>query len=56
MLRGLGEEEANSILAERALIEVGCDFCSQQYRYDAVDSAQLFALSDIQPPAPSALQ
>jgi molecular chaperone Hsp33 len=56
MLRGLGEEEANSILAERALIEVGCDFCGQQYRYDAVDSAQLFALSDIQPPGPSALQ
>jgi molecular chaperone Hsp33 len=56
MLRGLGEEEANSILAERALIEVGCDFCGQQYRYDAVDSAQLFAQSDIQPPGPSALQ
>jgi molecular chaperone Hsp33 len=56
MLRGLGEEEANSILAERALIEVGCDFCGQQYRYDAVDSAQLFAHSDIQPPGPSALQ
>lgn len=56
MLRGLGEGEANSILAERALIEVGCDFCGQQYRYDAVDSAQLFALSDIQPPGPSVLQ
>ena len=56
MLRGLGEEEANSILAERALIEVGCDFCGQQYRYDAVDAAQLFAQSDIQPPGPSALQ
>jgi len=56
MLRGLGEAEANSILAERPLIEVGCDFCGQQYRYDAVDAAQLFAPSDIQPPGPSALQ
>jgi len=56
MLRGLGEEEANSILAERPLIEVGCDFCGQQYRYDAVDAAQLFAQQTIQPPGSSALQ
>jgi molecular chaperone Hsp33 len=56
MLRGLGEEEANSILAERPLIEVGCDFCGQKYRYDAVDAAQLFAQQTIQPPGSSALQ
>jgi molecular chaperone Hsp33 len=56
MLRGLGEAEANSILAERPLIEVGCDFCGQQYRYDSVDAAQLFAQADVQPPGPSALQ
>jgi len=56
MLRGLGQDEANSILAERPLIEVGCDFCGQQYRYDAVDAAQLFAQALTQPPGPSALQ
>jgi molecular chaperone Hsp33 len=57
MLLGLGQEEANSILAERPLIEVGCDFCGQQYRYDAVDTAQLFAQqTTIQPPGSSALQ
>jgi molecular chaperone Hsp33 len=56
MLRGLGQEEANSILAERPLIEIGCDFCGQQYRYDAVDAAQLFAQQTIQPPGSSALQ
>jgi molecular chaperone Hsp33 len=56
MLRGLGEEEANSILAERPLIEVGCDFCGQQYRYDAIDAAQLFARQTIQPPGSSSLQ
>jgi len=55
-LRGLGQDEANSILAERPLIEVGCDFCGQQYRYDAVDAAQLFAQALTQPPGPSALQ
>ena len=42
MIRGLGREEAESILAERADIEVGCDFCGRQYRYDAVDAAGLF--------------
>ena len=30
-------------LPERAQIEVGCEFCGAQYRFDAVDSAQLFA-------------
>jgi molecular chaperone Hsp33 len=37
MLGGLGREEADSILAERGDIEIGCDFCGQQYRFDAVD-------------------
>ena len=43
MIRGLGREEAESILAERGDIEVGCDFCGRQYHFDAVDAAQLFA-------------
>ena len=42
MIRGLGVEEAESILAERGDIEVGCDFCGKQYRFDAVDAAQIF--------------
>jgi molecular chaperone Hsp33 len=42
MIRGLGIDEAESILAERGDIEVGCDFCGQQYRFDAVDAAQIF--------------
>ena len=57
MIRSLGQEEAQSILAERNLIEVGCDFCGLQYRYDAVDAAQLFANGPTpQPPSSSALQ
>jgi len=43
MLHGLGVAEVESILAERAQIEVGCEFCGAQYRFDAVDAAQLFA-------------
>ena len=55
MLQGLGVEEAESILAERDEIEVACEFCGQQYRYDAVDAAQLFAAPVSQPPAPSGM-
>lgn len=42
MIVGLGQEEAQGILAERADIEVACEFCGAQYRFDAVDAAQLF--------------
>ena len=42
MIVSLGREEAESILAERADIEVGCEFCGLQYRFDPVDAALLF--------------
>jgi molecular chaperone Hsp33 len=42
MIQGLGQEEANSILAERGHIEVACEFCGVQYPFDAIDTAQLF--------------
>ena len=42
MIYSLGTAEATSIIAERGEIEVGCDFCGQQYRFDAVDAAQIF--------------
>lgn len=56
MIRGLGVEEAESILAERGEIEVGCDFCGRQYRYDAVDAAQIFRAAGDQPPSSPAMQ
>jgi molecular chaperone Hsp33 len=43
MLQGLGRDELNSILAERDDVEVGCDFCGEQYRFDAVDVAAMFS-------------
>jgi molecular chaperone Hsp33 len=43
MLRMLGVDEVNSILAERENIEVNCDFCNKQYVFDVVDAAALFA-------------
>ncbi len=42
MIVGLGVDEAQSILAERADIEVACEFCGVQYRFDPVDAALLF--------------
>lgn len=56
MIRSLGREEADSILAERGDIEVGCDFCGHQYRFDAIDAARLFASPGDQPPVTSAVQ
>ena len=56
MIRSLGRDEADGIVAERGEIEVGCDFCGKQYRFDAVDSARLFAAPGDQPPATPTVQ
>jgi len=42
LLRGLGQAEVDSILAEQGSVTVTCEFCQQPYSFDAVDSAQLF--------------
>jgi molecular chaperone Hsp33 len=56
MIRGLGEEEAKDILAERGEIDVSCDFCGQHYRFDTVDAAQVFTAPGDRPPGPSTVQ
>jgi molecular chaperone Hsp33 len=43
MLRLLGREEVDSILAERGSVEVRCDFCNELRRLDPVDCAMVFA-------------
>jgi molecular chaperone Hsp33 len=43
MLRLLGADEVESILAELGKIEVNCDFCNKHYAFDAIDAAALFA-------------
>jgi len=53
MLKGLGREEIESILDERDDVEVGCDFCGVQYRFDAVDVGELFTPAQDQPPTSS---
>jgi molecular chaperone Hsp33 len=56
MLRGLGVAEVESILSERDKIEVGCDFCGQQYHFDAVDAAKIFTQALDQIPGPHSVQ
>jgi molecular chaperone Hsp33 len=56
MIRSLGQDEAESILAERSDIDVSCDFCGQHYRFDAVDAAQIFMAPGDRPPASSTVQ
>ena len=56
MLRGLGVAEVESILAERADVEVACEFCGEQYSFDPVDAAQLFTEQGRQLPPTSTLQ
>ncbi|MEE1654434.1 Hsp33 family molecular chaperone HslO [Brachymonas sp. G13] len=56
MVRTLGQEEAESILEDHGEIEVGCEFCGQQYHFDKVEVAQLFTSAAQQPPASDKLQ
>ncbi|RVU45167.1 Hsp33 family molecular chaperone HslO [Rubrivivax rivuli] len=56
MLRGLGREESESLIAERGEVEVGCEFCGLQYRFDAVDVGEMFTPVRDQPPGPAAVQ
>jgi molecular chaperone Hsp33 len=56
MLRGLGREESDGLIAERGLVEVGCEFCGVQYRFDAVDVGELFTPGRDQPPTSPAVQ
>jgi molecular chaperone Hsp33 len=56
MIRSLGQEEADSIVAERGEIDVGCDFCGLHYRFDAIDAARIFTAPGDQPPVSSAVQ
>lgn len=55
MLRGLGHDEAKSIIEEQGQIEVGCEFCNQQYIFDTIDAEEIFA-SHITPEVSSTKQ
>ena len=56
MLQSLGRDESESLIVERGLVEVGCDFCGQQYQFDAVDVGEIFTPGRDQPGASAAVQ
>ncbi|HET6787148.1 MAG TPA: Hsp33 family molecular chaperone HslO, partial [Aquabacterium sp.] len=56
MLRGLGREEVDSIVAEQGQIDVGCEFCGLHYQFDAVDATELFTSDPDHPPGSNRLQ
>jgi molecular chaperone Hsp33 len=41
-LRGMGQDEVMSIIADEGAVEVTCQFCNREYRFDAIDAQQLF--------------
>ena len=43
MVKSLGEQEANEIVAEKGRIEVRCEFCGKTYTLDPIDVKMLFA-------------
>jgi len=43
MLKMLGEDEVEAILAEQQTIEVNCEFCNHLYAFDKIDAAQIFS-------------
>ena len=45
-----------AIAQERGEIEVGCEYCGQQYQFDAIDAARLFTEAQKQPPSSAAVQ
>ena len=50
-LRMLGYAEVRSLLEDTGYIEADCEFCNQHYVFDAVDTEQIFASSDVTSPS-----
>jgi molecular chaperone Hsp33 len=42
VLRSLGVEEVRSVIAEQGSVTVTCEFCQRPYRFDPIDTEQLF--------------
>lgn len=55
MLQSLGRAEVDDIVREQGRVEVGCEFCALQYRFDPVDVGELFTPLQQQAPGSSAI-
>jgi molecular chaperone Hsp33 len=50
MLRSLGAAEVRSIVAEQGAVTVTCEFCQKPWRFDSVDTTELFGAAAEHPP------
>ena len=55
MLRSLGAAEVDSIIHEQGAVTVTCEFCHKPWRFDAVDTAELFGAAASHAPGSPAL-
>jgi molecular chaperone Hsp33 len=53
VLRMLGRDEIQSILAEQGSVSVDCEFCGNRYEFDRIDAEQLFAALHSAPAMPT---
>lgn len=56
MIRSLGEDEAQDIVAEQGAITVDCDFCGVRYVFDRVQALQIFTQPQDAPPSSPSVQ
>ncbi|WP_047197923.1 Hsp33 family molecular chaperone HslO [Caldimonas brevitalea] len=56
MLKSLGREEVDEIVAEQGQVEIACEFCGAKYYFDPVDVGSLFTPDRDHPPGPSSVQ
>jgi molecular chaperone Hsp33 len=49
MLRMLGRDEVDSVVAEQGGVEVHCEFCNRRYGFDPVDVEQIFTTDVVMP-------
>jgi molecular chaperone Hsp33 len=55
MLKGLGREEIDGIVAEQGRVEIACEFCGLKYHFDPVDVGELFTPPARQAPGSASL-
>lgn len=51
VLRGLGREDMEALLAEQGKVTVDCEFCNRRYEFDAVDVGRLLREAVTPPPS-----
>lgn len=56
VLQSLGQSELESLLEERGVLAVGCEYCGKDYEFDRVDVASLFSDPSVRLESPSGVQ